>query len=352
VRGRGCRVWDAEGREFIDYRNGLGPVTLGYRFPAVDAAIRDQLESGIVFGHPHPLEADVAEALIECIPCAEQVRFLKTGGEAMAAAIRLARAHTRRDHIVQIGYHGWLSNCGPGVPEPAAALQHTARWADAESVTQWFARYPDRIAAVTVAAGYADMDAGRTFYPFLREITRRHGALLVFDEIVTGFRVALGGVQEHFQVLPDLAVFSKGIANGMPLSALVGSRAAMSALDHAVVSSTFGGEALSLAAARTTIATYREHAVIEHLWGRGKELWDGVNSLFEEHGMEATVAGLPPCPQFRFSGDAAPALRERFFRAAYRTGVSLYDVSYVNYSHGSGDVAETLERLARACRLC
>ena len=366
VRGEGCRVWDADGREFLDFRNGLGPVTLGYRYPAVDAAIREQLESGIVFGHAHPLEGEVAELLAAAIPGAEQVRFLKTGGEAMAACIRLARVVTGREHIVQIGYHGWLNSLaagssvpgglppsGPaGVPAALSALHHACAWNDLHAVEQAFAAWPGKIAAVVVAAGYGTMGAGATFYPTLRALARREGALLIFDEIVTGFRIALGGAQEYFEVTPDLAVFSKGIANGMPLAAYTGSREAMGALDRVTVSSTFGGETLSLAAARVVIRTYREQCVVDHLWRQGETLWTGLNRLFQQYGIPAEVRGFWPCPQFLFHGPEVGAQRDRFFRSAYRHGISLYDVSYVNFSHQDGDIAEALERLERLERAC
>jgi glutamate-1-semialdehyde 2,1-aminomutase len=365
VRGRGCRVWDADDREFIDFRLGLGPVTLGYGHPVVDEAIRAQLENGIVFGHPHPLEGEVAELLAEAIPCAEQVRFLKTGGEAVAACIRLARAYTGRERVVQIGYNGWLNALAPsgrvtpgfpvngmppGVPQALAGLHHACAWNDRAAVERVFTEYPGEIACVVVAAAYADMAAGAEFYPFLRHLTSRYGALLIYDEIVTGFRVAVGGVQEYFGVLPDLAVFSKGIANGMPLAAYLGQREVMQGLERVVVSSTFAGETLSLAAARAVLRTYRAEDVAGHLWRQGEAMWTGLNTLFRRHELPAVVQGFWPCPQIRFSGPDATTVRERFFRAAYRHGVSLYDVPYVSFSHREPDIAEALERLDRACR--
>jgi len=265
VRGKGCRVWDADGNEYIDFRNSLGPITLGYQFPAVDEAIRRQLENGIIFGHPHPLECEVAELLCEVVPCAEQARFLKTGGEAMAACIRLARHVTGRDHVIQIGYNGWLNSLAArgrilpgqtvdsapaGVPACLAALHHACSWNDMEGVRQAFADYPGEIAAVCVASTYSSTTEGQTFYPALRQLTEEQGSLLVYDEIVTGFRIAIGGAQEYFGVTPDLAVFAKGIANGMPLSAYVGKREIMQQMDKVTVSSTYGGESLSLAAAK------------------------------------------------------------------------------------------------------
>ncbi|MES2461323.1 MAG: aminotransferase class III-fold pyridoxal phosphate-dependent enzyme [Armatimonadota bacterium] len=367
VRGKGCRVWDADGREFIDFRNGLGPVTLGYGFQEVDHAIRAQLDSGIVFGHPHPLEGEVAEMLIERIPCAEQARFLKTGGEALAACIRLARHVTGRDHIIQIGYNGWLNSLAPGarllpgssaptnvpppgVPEGLSALHHGSPWNDTKALDTLLDTYSGSVAAIIVAADYAAISAGHTFYPALRTRADKAGALLIFDEIVTGFRIAVGGVQEYFGVAPDLAVFSKGIANGMPLAAYVGRREFMSGLDHVIVSSTFGGETLSLAAARAVMQVYAERDVVSHLWRQGKTLWEGLNSLFQTYGIPANVCGFWPCPALAFQGPDKAAIRERFFRAAYRQGVSLYDVSYVNFSHTDSDIAEALERLETACR--
>jgi len=362
VRGQGCRVWDADGREFIDFRNSLGPVTLGYRFPAVDRAIRDQLEKGIIFGHPHPLEGEVAEALREVIPCAEMVRFLKTGGEALAACIKIARAYRGRDHIVQVGYNGWLNSLAPsgrllpgreakgvpaGVPAALSALHHQAEWNDIQQIRALLEGLD--VAAVVVAADYARMAEGKTFYPALRSLCDEHGTLLIYDEIVTGFRVATGGVQEYFGVKPDLAVFAKGMANGMPLSAFVGRRECMEVLERAVVSSTYAGETLSLAAAKVCIETYRREDVVGHLWRMGERMWTGANEAFRRHGLPLEWKGFWPCPRLVAGADAPSDLIERFMRAAYAEGVSLYTVSYVNFSHREADIAEALERLDRAC---
>jgi len=363
VRGQGCRVWDADGREFIDFRNSLGPVTLGYRFPAVDEAIRRQLESGVIFGHPHPLECEVAELICQVIPCAQQARFLKTGGEAVAACIRIARAITGRDHVIQIGYNGWLNSLAaggrvlpgqvaaaapPGVPQCLSNLHHACAWNDLPAVEKVFAEHPGQVAALVVAAAYADMAQGATFYPALREITRKNGALLVFDEIVTGFRIAIGGVQEHFKVEPDLVVFAKGIANGMPLSVYCGSRETMTAGQKTVVSSTYGGETLSLAAAKTAIDVYRRQDVVGHLWRQGEKMWGGLNDIFRRRGVPAEMKGFWPCPQLCPAADAPAGLYERVVRAAYRHGVSLYNVCYVNFSHTDADIAEALGRMDQA----
>lgn len=366
VRGKGCRVWDADGREFIDFRNSLGPITLGYCFPAVDEAIRAQLGEGIIFGHPHPVEGEVAEMLCDVVPCAERARFLKTGGEAMAACFRLARAYTGRDHVIQIGYNGWVNSLGAGpalpreavtgqapagVPECLSRLHHTGRWNDAAGIAEVFDAFPGQVAAVAVAGHYPDLAAGADFYPALRDLCDRHGALLIFDEIVTGFRLAIGGAQEYFGVTPDLAVFAKGFANGMPLSVYLGRAEVMDMCDRSGpvrISITHGGEALSLAAAKAAIETYRDHDVVGHIHRQGERMWAGANALFERRGVAASFQGMWPCPQLTPAPEAQADLLERLLRALYRNGVSLYNTAYVNFSHADGDIDEALERFDRA----
>jgi glutamate-1-semialdehyde 2,1-aminomutase len=157
-------------------------------------------------------------------------------------------------------------------------------------------------------------------------------------------------VQEHFGVAPDLAVFAKGIANGMPLSVYCGKAEVMDKLDRAIVSSTYGGEALSLAAAKACIETYRSEPVIEHIWRQSERVWSGLDGLLQERGVPARVQGLWPCPAITFGPDAPEGLEDRFYRAAYAHGVSLYHVSYVTYSHQDSDIDETLERLQKAVK--
>ena len=365
VRGKGCRIWDADGREYIDFRNSLGPVTLGYQFPATDQAILEQLRNGIIFGHPHPLEGEVAEMLCECIPCAERVRFLKTGGEAVAAAIRVARGYTGRDHVVQIGYNGWVNSLArgglvlpgqvaksapTGVPLALSSLHHAVSWNDQETLADLFAQAGDQIAALVVASTYRDTTSGQTFYPFLRELTQKHGTVLIYDEIVTGFRVALGGAQEYYGVTPDLAVFAKAMANGMPLSVYTGKAEVMDKLHEVSVSSTYGGETLSLAAAKACMQTYRTEDVVAHLWAKGERLVKGLSGLFKEHGVPMAWRGYMCCPQIAPLEGAPPDMMERFYRAAYRNGVSFYQVSYVNFSHQDSDIDETIERMEKAVK--
>lgn len=360
--GRGCRVWDADGREFIDFKCALGPVTLGYQFPEVDAAIRRQLDNGIVFSYPHRLEAEVAEKIAELVPWAEKARFLKTGGEAVAACFKIARAATGRKHIIQIGYNGWLNSVAAGavvlpnhpaaavpdgVPEELARLHHPAAWNRPDEVREICRRLDGQVAAIAVSMHYPEAEAGKTFYPELRRIADAAGALLIFDEIVTGFRLAHGGVGEHFGTPPDLAVFAKGLANGMPLSVYCGRARYMDCLDRAIVSSTHGGETLSLAAGLAVLNFYQTHDVIGHLWRTGALMWDGLGELFVKHGIPARLAGLAPARYFIWE-PGQEALREKLMRKFFASGLIFYACGYVNWSHREADIAEALERAQKA----
>ncbi len=354
VRGKGCRVWDLDGNEYIDYRNSLGPVTLGYCYPPVDEAIREQLERGIVFGHPHPLEVELARELVEVIPCAERVRFLKTGGEAMAACFRLARTYTQRPRIVTCGYHGWLNRGGGpenGVPTAVADLQTSLPYGDIGPYAEYLEARADETAAVSIAAAYNTIGPDDDFLPQIRALTREHDVLLLFDEIVTGFRVRIGGMQEYTGAVPDLATFAKGMANGMPISCYCGRADIMDLVPQATISSTYSGDALSLAASVATVREYRTEGVIEHLWARGEELMTGMNGLFEKHGLDCKVVGIPPCPSIGIhvsDPTQRKSAQQELWRAFYRNGISLYTVAYPNFSHSAEDIAETLERMDKA----
>ncbi|MDP6042502.1 MAG: aminotransferase class III-fold pyridoxal phosphate-dependent enzyme, partial [Candidatus Latescibacteria bacterium] len=300
VSGKGGRVQDLDGNEYIDFRLGLGPVTLGYAFPAVNEAIRAQLEKGIVFPYSHPLEVEVAERLITHIPCAERVRFLKTGGEAMAATFHLSRAFTGRDIIITCGYHGWINSLRDGTPKAVKSVYQRQPWGDATPFAEAFAANPDKIAAVSVACDYANIEAGATFLSDLRTLTEQHGALLIFDEIVTGFRLRIGGAQEYFDVTPDLSVFAKGISNGMPLSCYLGRADIMDCVKQVTISSTFGGDTLSLAASRAVIDTYNTETVIDTLWARGQQLHAGLLTHAQRLNVPLSFKGLPPLGQLTF----------------------------------------------------
>ncbi|GIW12231.1 MAG: glutamate-1-semialdehyde 2,1-aminomutase [Dehalococcoidia bacterium] len=351
-RGAGSHVWDVDGNEYIDYPMALGPVILGHNEPAVTAAAIAQLERGIAFSLPHPLELELAELLVEVIPCAEMVRFGKNGSDATSGAIRAARALTGRDLIACCGYHGWqdwfigTTSRSRGVPAAVRALTRVFRYNDLASLEQVFAEHPGQVAAVILEpVGVVPPQPG--FLEGVRELAHRHGALLIFDEVVTGFRLALGGAQQLFGVTPDLACFGKALGNGFPISAVVGRAEVMAVFDEIFFSFTFGGDALSLAAALATVRLLQEEPVIPHLWKQGKVLQEGYNVLAAEFGLEQITrcVGLPPRTVVTFQdeqGAEALAFKSLFQQECLKRGILFSGSQNLCYRHSDEDIAMTL----------
>ena len=351
-RGRGCRVWDVDGNEYVDYILGLASITLGYAYPAVNEAVARQLGEGSIFSLPHPLEVEVAERLIELIPCAEQARFLKTGSEANAAAVRIARAATGRDVLVFCGYHGWhdfyaaTTPRSKGVPKGTGDLIVPFGFNDLSSLERALDEQRGRVAAVIMEAVLLDPPASG-FLEGVKKAAHDHGALLIFDEIVSGFRWAVGGAQEYFGVTPDLATFGKGMANGLPLSAVVGRVELMREFEDVFVSSTFGGDTLALAAARATIDEFRRKPVIAHLWAAGRRFQEGFRAAVSNAGVPADCIGFPVHPKivFRHAKDETNRLlMSLFLQETARRGVIFHFAGFnVSFSHTDADVDESLE---------
>ena len=357
-RADGCRIQDVDGRWFIDYRSALGPILLGYRHLAVEAAVRAQMEKGVLFSMASPLEVELAEDLTGLIPGLDRVRFVKTGNDANACAVRLARAFTGRDKIAVCGYHGsgdwfacgegseapWFPRDGNGVPHALDALVTRIRYGDVEAAEALFAHDGERIAALVMVPYNWDEVVAHAFVHRMRELTERHGALLVFDQVLTGFRLALRGAQEFFGVVPDLTTYAKALANGYPLAAYGGRADVMETLARVVLTTTYAGETLSLAAARATLAVLQAEPVIEHIWAMGRRLAEGFDALAARAGLPFRAFGLPPAVQFRF--DAAPArdeaLRHAFFAECYRRGVFAARPFLLNLAHTPADIDETL----------
>ena len=339
-RAEGCRLCDVDGRWYIDYRSALGPIILGYGHPAVQAAVRTQLEKGVLFSMAAPVEVALAERLVSMAPGVEQVRFLKTGHEANAAAVRLARAFTGRDHLVTCGYHGhsdWFAagegaSCRDdnGVPRALDALVTRIPYGDVAALEAVFAqRGPDIAALMMVPYDWGPVVA-HDFVHRARALTQAYGALLLFDQVLTGFRLAPGGAQEYFGVVPDLTSYAKALANGYPLSAFGGRREVMAKLDTVMITVTHGGEALSMAAAHATLGVLREEPVVAHLWRMGERLRNGFDAAARSLGLPARAFGLPPAvqscarrrsvaPAVLFSGAVSPGhLRFGAFPALLR----------------------------------
>jgi glutamate-1-semialdehyde 2,1-aminomutase/spore coat polysaccharide biosynthesis protein SpsF len=357
ARGSGCRVWDVDGNEYIDLLMGLGPLILGHSFAPVNEAVTTQLTEGTLFTLPHPLEVELSELLVGLIPCAEMVRFGKNGSDVTAGAVRVARAFTGRDVIAASGYHGWqdwyigTTTRDAGVPAAVRDLTVPFQYNDLGSLEQVFADHPGMVAAVIMEP--VSVEEPRDGYlEAVRAMTEREGAVLIFDEVLTGFRLALGGAQEHYRVTPDLACFGKAMANGYPLAAVVGRRDIMELFDEVFFSFTFGGETLSLAAARETIIQIHERDVIRHVRERGQELQDGYNALaalFEVEQLTECV-GMPSRSVITFrdqAGEESLALKGLFQQECLKRGVLFAGGHNPSLSHTAADVEQTL-RVYRA----
>lgn len=289
----GARIFDVDGNDYVDLVGALLPVILGYRDPDVDLAIRRQLDRGISFSLATEIEAELAEVLVRIIPCAEMVKFGKSGTDVTTAAVRLARAYTGRDHVLVGGYHGWadwsVSNTprSLGIPGEVQWLSHQLDWGHRDIRNFSRGVFGDHIAAIIV-----EPDRDPDFLRWLRETCTKHGIILIFDEIITGFRYGMGGAQELYGVTPDLACFGKAMANGMPISALVGRRDIMKRMeppDNIFYSGTFFGETLSIAAAIATIKKLEELDVASHLVKMGAMLERHVLKKINECGLENMI---------------------------------------------------------------
>ena len=303
-RGNGAYVWDVDGNKFTDFILGLGPVTLGYNDAHVNQAIIEQLSKGMSFTLPIELEVELAQKLVDLIPCAEMVKFVKNGSDATAAAIRLARGYTNREIVLCSGYHGYqewyvgTTDNDKGVPVGVKNLTKKFDYNDIESVQKLFETYQNQVAAVILEPVQSE-EPKDNFLHKLRALCDQHGAVLIFDEVVTGFRMAIGGAQEVYNVTPDLASFGKGMANGAALSLVCGKRDIMKLIDEGVfISTTFGGEGTALAASLKTIEILQIPGNMEYILNLGNTFLNGVTSLIEQHQLKevaSTYGASPHC---------------------------------------------------------
>lgn len=356
ARAQGSHCWDIDGNEYVDFVSSLASVTLGYQDADVTRAVREQLDSGVIFSLPHPIEAEVAELICELVPCAEKVRFGKNGSDATAGAIRLARAHTERDRVAVCGYHGWQdwyigsTARKRGVPKATQDLTHTFTYNDLGSLQTLLERHRGEFAAVILEPmNVTEPKPG--FLEGVKQLAHDHGALLVFDETITGFRYANGGAQALFGVTPDLATFGKGLANGYPVSALAGRSDVMKLMEEIFFSFTFGGEALSLAAAKATLIKLKNEPVVETIAARGRSIIDGTQRIIEEHSL-GDVFSVSGHPSWSFlnirDGRSATAFEVKtlWMQELMQRGILSVGTHNVSYAHTSADVDALLAAYA------
>lgn len=370
VRGLGSHTWDVDGNEFIDWCMGLRSVILGHADPGVLAAVRTALEHGSNFTRPSPIEVEVADMLHENIPSAEMVKFAKNGSDATSAAIRLARAFTGRDIVVRCAEQPFFSvqdwfigdtECNAGVPACERALVKRFSFNDLGSLATVFDEHHGQVAAVILEP--ASTEAPRDgFLSGVKELCRRHGAVLVFDEIVTGFRWNARGAQALFNVTPDLSAWAKGLGNGFSVSALCGRRDIMElgGLRHSadrvfLLSTTFGGETHHLAAARETARRVFAGGVVERIWEVGRELIAGLRAAASGERLDdhALTLGFDCSPYQVFldrDGAVSPSLRTLYLQEMIKAGVLIPCIA-PSAAHTAEDIERTIEAARAAMKV-
>lgn len=351
-KGKGSRVWDLDGNEYIDFVNGLASITLGYQDPDVTQAVREQLEDGVIFSLPHPLETEVAELICDMVPCAEMVRFGKNGSDATSGAIRLARAFTGRDRVATCGYHGWQdwyigsTARNLGVPQATRDLTHNFAFNDLNSLKTLLDTHQGEFAAVILEPMNVSYPT-QEFLQGVRELTTAHGALLVFDETITGFRYANGGAQEELGLVPDLATFGKGLANGYAVSAVAGRRDVMRLMEDVFFSFTFGGETLSLAAAKATLLKLKREPVVAKLRATGERIMAGTSDIIRRHRLD-DVFGISGHPTWSFllikdaRGASSFEIKTLWMQEIMERGILSVGSHNVSYAHSEDDVDRLL----------
>lgn len=331
THGQGPLLYDADGNHYLDYTLAWGPLILGHAHPAVNAAVARQVELGHTFGAQHELEFQAAELFCGSIPCAGIIAYANSGTEIVQVALRLARAVTSRPLYLKFEghYHGWddsvlvsykpdAAQLAAGGPTPVGLGQRphpnvvVARWNNPESVEAAFAQHPGAISAILcepLLANSGCIPPEPGFLEFLREAATRHGALLIFDEVITGFRLALGGAQEFYRVTPDLATYAKAAGGGLPLSVLAGASEYMEwiADSRVVHAGTLNGNPIALAAAKATLQFLRHsgHQLYDAMHARGNRLRQGLLNVFARHAIPAKATGEGVCFQIHLQ-DATP----------------------------------------------
>ncbi len=349
LRASGCSLFTAAEQDLIDCTMALGSVSLGYGDDGVTRAVVNAIAQGPVSGLSHVLEVEIAERLCDVIPCAERVRFLKTGAEGVSAALRIARAATGRKHVVACGYFGWhdWANEGPGILPEARAYVTRVPFNDEAALDAAIARAGSDLAAILLEPVVEALPSP-TWIAKAKATCEAKGAVLIFDEMKTGFRLALGGYQQYAGVSPDLAVFGKAMANGFPVSAVVGRSGVMDAAATTWISSTSASEAGSLAAVGAVLDRYTadDEDVCATLWRVGAQMRQSMEqAIAASQAPGVTVHGVDPMWFLRFED---PVFESRFLRRAVELGV-LFKRGAYNYAavpHDSDEVLLEVERVA------
>lgn len=357
-KGKGAIVTDVDGNEYVDLIQGLLPNILGYAHAEVDRAAYERACNGHSFSLPHPIEVELAEKICRLIPCAEMVRFGKNGSDATAGAVRVARAFTGREHVAVCGYHGWQdwfigsTSRNAGVPQAVCELAHPFPYNDLDALESLLSSKSGQFAAVIMEpVNFIWPDLG--YLEKVKEIAHRHGALLIFDEICSGFHFGLGGAQQIFGVLPDLATFGKAIGNGWPISCIVGRRDVMKVFEDAFVSFTFAGDVSAMAAALKVLEILETGDAYARMSAAGTKLFDGAQVMAAAAGLEDTfrLKGHAHWPSFSFVdelGKDDSATRALWIQEVTRRGVLILTTFNISAALNEEAVTAVLNAFAHA----
>ncbi|MEO5601906.1 MAG: aminotransferase class III-fold pyridoxal phosphate-dependent enzyme [Cyclobacteriaceae bacterium] len=353
AKASGAMLWDVDGNRYIDFVNSLASITLGYNDPDVNKAVIEQLHNGTIYSLSHELEFLVAEKIVEMVPCAEMVRFGKNGSDATSGAIRLARAYTKKDHVLVCGYHGWQdwyigsTTRDLGVPSAVKSLTHKFFYNDILSLESKLKELKGNVAAIILEPVNV-VPPTNNFLEQVKALAHQHGAVLIFDETITGFRYANGGAQEFFNVIPDLATFGKGLANGYPVSAIAGKADIMKLMEEIFFSFTFGGETLSLAASFAVLNKLQREPVVAKLFSTGEELIQQLNRLIRHYNLEGifSVSGYPvwsflvikDTPQYN-AWEFKTLLQQEMFE----NGIFMIGTHNISYAHTTSHIKTLMD---------
>ncbi len=359
---KGARFWDVDGNEFIDTLMGVGPVILGYGYERVDRAVKEQIDKGVLGSINHDLEIRVAEKLTEMVPCAEMVKFCKSGGEADAIAVRLARGYTGKEKVIFCGYHGWhdwylsanlgdensldqhlLPGLSPkGVPASLTGTCLPFEYNNLEQLKALLNTHAGEVACITMEpTRFKQPEEG--FLEGVRQLADQHDCLLIFDEVITGFRMARGGAQEYYGVRPDLATFAKAIANGYPLAAVAGRREVMESQADNFISSTYWSDCTALAASLATMKEIEEKPVIETVHRTGQKIIAGMKALAKAEDLDITLAGHGFDFTLTFNyGEQSAMIMTLYIQEMIARSIYVGSVFYPSFSHTEAQVKEIL----------
>jgi len=356
THGHGGHIFDVDGNEYIDMLCAYGPIILGYVEPEINEAVKARMDQGFCFSLVQPVQNELEERLADVLPCGEQTIIVKTGSDATNAAVRAARAYTGRDKIARCGYHGWGDWCVEvkgGIPQAVQDLTKEFHYGDVADLERVFVENPGEIATVIITPVGHPMAAPiipppEGYLEKVKAVAHKNGAVLIFDEIRTGFRVAMGGAQQRYGVTPDVTTVGKAMANGYPIAAVVGKREILSMYEKvAFLSSTFFPNSLEMVAAMKCMDILEREDVQNVIWERGTRFLERLGAIVDASGVPVTKSGIPPMPFLTFdkADDHYKERRTEFYTQCIRRGlfVQPYHHWYIAYRHTEEDLARALE---------